>query len=342
LAYQFKKGYVLADLFPRVLASVELGKDVLVGILDENDSLLYLQRSLPVSRFLVAENFSQLFTGWKVALFDPDGKTIEQLTGKEKQLYLIFFLGTILLMLIGDILMVNAVVHESEVSRLKSEFVSNVSHELKTPLALIRMFGETLDSGIVTDEKDRRKFYGIIRKESERLTHLINNVLDFSRMDAGAKEYNFQEADLNEVVKSTLEAYKFQISDSGFKIESELPDEPMILKIDKDAISQVLLNLLNNAVKYSEEDKNIHVKVRKDSSSAYISVSDHGIGIPQDELKKIFDKFYRVSAARTKETHGSGLGLTLAKHIVEAHGGSIEVESEVGKGSRFTVRIPSS
>jgi len=242
-------------------------------------------------------------------------------------------------MLIGIILMVQAVIHESEISRLKSEFVSNVSHELKTPLALIRMFGETLDSGIVTDEKDKRKFYSIIRKESERLTHLINNVLDFSRMDAGVKEYNFRESDLVEVVRSSLEAYKFQISDDGFKIESELPDEAVILRIDKDAISQVLLNLLNNAVKYSDEEKYILVKVRKDMTSALISVTDHGVGISKDELKKIFDKFYRVSTARTKETHGSGLGLTLSKHIIEAHGGTIEVESEVGKGSTFLVRL---
>jgi signal transduction histidine kinase len=340
LAYQFKTGYILSDLFPGVLSSVELGKDLFVGILDHNDSVLYLQQNLPVSRYLVAENFSRQFAGRKVALFDPDGKSIEQLTGKEKQLYLMLFIGIILVMLIGFILMIRAVNHESEISRMKSEFVSNVSHELKTPLALIRMFGETLDSGIVTEEKDKQKFYGIIRKESERLTHLINNVLDFSRMDAGVKEYNFREADLVEVVRDSLEAYKFQISDSGFKVESDFPDESVILRIDKDAISQVLLNLLNNSVKYSAKDKYILVNVQKDSISALISVADHGVGISKDELKKIFDKFYRASTARTKETHGSGLGLTLAKHIVEAHGGTIEVESEVGKGSRFTVRLP--
>jgi signal transduction histidine kinase len=340
LAFHLKKDFILSDLFPEILASVELGKDVFVGILGENDSLLYLQRDLPVSRYLVAENFSQQLTGWKVSLFDPDGKTIEQLTGKEKQLYLMLFAGIIAVMLIGIILMVWSVIHESEISRMKSEFVSNVSHELKTPLALIRMFGETLDSGIVAEEKDKQKFYGIIRKESERLTHLINNVLDFSRIDAGVKEYNFREADLVEVVRSSLEAYKFQINDSGFKIESEFPYEPVILRIDKDAISQVLLNLLNNAVKYSDEEKYILVKVHKDQASALISVTDHGVGISKDQLKKIFDKFYRVSADRTKETRGSGLGLTLAKHIVEAHGGIIEVESEIGKGSKFTIRIP--
>jgi len=340
LGYQFEKEYILSDFFPEVLASVELGKDIIVGILGEKDSVLYLQHDRPLSKYLVTGNFFQQFADWKVALFDADGKSIEQLTGKEKQLYLLLFAGIIAVMLIGIILMVRAVIHESEISRLKSEFVSNVSHELKTPLALIRMFGETLDSGIVTDEKKRRKFYSIIRKESERLTHLINNVLDFSRMDAGVKEYNFRETDLVEVVSSSLGTYKFQISDNGFNIESELPDEPIKLKIDKDAISQVLLNLLNNAVKYSDKEKYIRVKVSKNSDFAMISVTDHGVGISKEELKKIFDKFYRVLDASTKETRGSGLGLTLAKHIVEAHGGTIEVESEVGKGSRFTLCIP--
>ncbi|MBN2861749.1 MAG: GHKL domain-containing protein [Bacteroidales bacterium] len=339
LGYQFENKYILSDLFPDVLAPVELGKDVIVGILGKNDSLIYVQQNIPVSRYLVAENFSQQFKDWKVALFDPEGKSIEQLTGKEKQLYLMLFSGIIFVMLIGIILIVRAVIHESEISHLKSEFVSNVSHELKTPLALIRMFGETLDSGIVADEKDRRKFYNIIRKESERLTHLINNVLDFSRMDAGVKEYSFQEADLVETISSSLEAYKYQISDSGFNVESELPDEPVILKIDRDAISQVLLNLLNNAVKYSDKEKYIGVKVSKNSEFAMISVTDHGVGISKDEQKKIFDKFYRASTVRTKETSGSGLGLTLARHIVEAHGGTIEVESEVGKGSRFMVKL---
>ncbi|MBN1388881.1 MAG: GHKL domain-containing protein [Bacteroidales bacterium] len=340
LAYQFDNDYILSNMFPNILASVELGKDVLVGILGTKDSLLYIQNNIPVSEYLVAGDFTGQLSGWKVALFDPGGRSIEQITGKEKLLYLILFAVIIAVMLIGIILMVRTVVHESEISRLKSEFVSNVSHELKTPLALIRMFGETLDSGMVKDDADRRKFYSIIRKESERLTHLINNVLDFSRMDAGVKEYNFRKEDLVETVRSSLETYKYQINDSGFSIESELPGEPVMLKIDRDAISQVLLNLLNNAVKYSDEEKYILVKVWKDSDSAMFSVTDHGMGIKREEIKKIFDKFYRVSTAETGETRGSGLGLTLAQHIVEAHGGRIDVESEVGKGSTFTVSIP--
>ncbi|NQU85336.1 MAG: tetratricopeptide repeat-containing sensor histidine kinase [Mariniphaga sp.] len=340
LGFQFKKDYILLNLFPEILTSVELGKDIVVGILSNNDSLLYIQHNQALSNYLVAENFLQLFVNWKVALFDKDGKSIDQLVGNERQLYLMLFAGIIVVMLIGFVVMVRAVIHESEVSRMKSEFVSNVSHELKTPLALIRMFGETLDSGIVTDEKKRREFYSIIRKESERLTHLINNVLDFSKMDTGVKKYYFEEADLVEVVRSSLEAYKFHIRDNGFEIKMEFPDYPVILKIDKDAISQALLNLLSNAVKYSENRKLIQVQVHNNSASALISVTDNGVGITKEELKKIFDKFYRVPQTRGVQTRGSGLGLTLTKQIIEAHGGTIEVESEIGKGSTFTINIP--
>lgn len=340
LGYQIDRTYILARLVPGVLIPVELGKDISVGILDENDSLIYHQNNKQLSNYLVSENLSPLLFNWKVALFDPDEKSIEQLSGREKHLYLAIFVGIIAVMIIGVIVMARSVIHETEVSRMKSEFVSNVSHELKTPLALIRMFGETLDSGIPIDEGKRREFYSIIRKESERLTHLINNVLDFSRMDDGKKEYNFEEADLVALIRNSLEAYKFHIRDMGFNIESELPDEPILLKIDKDAISQALLNLLSNAVKYSENRKYIRVTVRKDSFSAFISVADHGVGIAKDELKKIFDKFYRVPDDKIKETRGSGLGLTLTKHIIKAHGGSIEVESNPGEGSRFTIRIP--
>ena len=340
LCYKIEKDYILSHLLPEVLTAVELGSDVLIGILDENENLLYLREDLQISNYLAAKNFSQLFVSWKVAMFDRSGNTIEELAGKEKRFYFGLFAGIIFIMAVGIFFTVRAVIHESEVSRIKSDFVSSVSHELKTPLSLIRMFGETLETGIVTDENKRQEFYSIIRKESERLTHLINNVLDFSKMDAGIKEYNFIEADLIKIIRSSLEAYKFHIRDLGFEIKSKMPSETIMVRIDEDAISQAFLNLLSNAVKYSKEKKYILVQVWKDIDSAVISVEDHGVGIPIKEQKKIFDKFYRVSAPETTEALGSGLGLTLAKHIAEAHGGTIEVESEVGKGSIFTIRIP--
>jgi signal transduction histidine kinase len=340
MGYEFEKVDILSDMFPDILNSIDLGKDVYVGILDKNDSLLYLQKDLPISNYLVAESFSRPFLNWKVAMFDPDGKSVDQIVGYEQRLYLALFVGILFVMVVGIFIMVRAVIQESEVSRLKSEFVSSVSHELKTPLTLIRMFGETLDSGMVKDEKKRREFYGIIRKESERLSHLIDNVLDFSKMDSGTKKYHFQESDIVKVVRDSMEAYKFHIRDNGFEIESVLPDQGIELMIDRDAISQALLNLLSNAVKFSKDKKLIRVEVSRNSDSAIISISDHGVGIPKGGFNRIFEKFYRVPASHIDEKTGSGLGLALVKHIVEAHHGTIDVQSEMGIGSTFSIRIP--
>ena len=340
LGYELDEHYIASTLVPQILNAVPLGNDLVVRILDAREQIPYLQESLPASKYLVAENFSEGFPDWKLAMFHREGKTIEELIGKEKRIYLGFFIGVLLVIVVGVVVTVRAAAHELELSRMKSEFVSNVSHELKTPLALIRMFGETLESGLVTNEVKRQEFYHIITKESERLTHLINNVLDFSKMDAGAKKYNFEEEDIVEVVKSTLEAYKFHIRDLGFEMVSQLPPEPVITRIDQDAISQALLNLLSNATNYSEDRKFLRVGVTKNSNSVLISVEDSGVGIPKQEIRKIFDKFYQVRPRKDGDWHGSGLGLTLVKNIVEAHGGAIEVKSVEGAGSTFTLTIP--
>jgi signal transduction histidine kinase len=338
--YEIEKHNVLTKVFPQVLRSVDLGPEVTVGITNERDSVLFIQEKLPMSRYLVAENFGEDLAGWKVALFDRSGKTLEERVVGEKRQYVLLLGGVILMMALGIVVTVRAAVHEMEVARIQADFVANVSHELKTPLALIRMFGETLETGIVKDEMKRKEFYSIIRKESERLTHLINNVLDFSKMDAGNKVYNVEEADLVEVVRSTFEAYGFHIRELGFEVESHFPSEPILVSIDKDAVSQALLNLLSNATQYSDERKHICVEVKKDARVAQVSVIDEGVGIPKKEQDKVFEKFYRAATAKTKETRGVGLGLTLVKNIVEAHSGSIEVQSEEGKGSIFTLSLP--
>jgi signal transduction histidine kinase len=146
--------------------------------------------------------------------------------------------------------------------------------------------------------------------------------------------------DLIGVVNNSIEAYKFHIRDEGFEIQTDIPDDTIMIHIDRDAISQSILNLLSNAVKYSEEEKHIKVKISKERNDALISVQDKGIGIPREELKRIFDKFYQVPAGISKEYSGSGLGLTITKQIIEAHGGSIEVESRKGQGCTFNIRLP--
>jgi signal transduction histidine kinase len=340
LGYQFPSAFLTRELLPSVLQSVDLEPSVIAAVLNERDSVAFAQEKLAALNLLAAENFSAVFPTWRVVLVDREGRSLEELVGSERTLYLLLFAGIIAVIAVGIIVIVRAAAHEAEVLRLKADFVSNVSHELKTPLTLIRMFGETLESGLVVDEAKRKEFSSIIRTESERLTHLIDNVLDFSKMDAGKKAYQCEEADLVDVVRSTVEAYRFHARDMGFEIESHFSVEPIFVQIDKDAISQAIVNVLSNATKYSEAEKYIRVEVAQQGPAAKISVEDRGVGIPRESLGRIFEKFYRAPGDKTRETRGTGLGLTLTKHIVEAHRGTIEVESTLGKGSIFTIRIP--
>lgn len=249
-------------------------------------------------------------------------------------------LGGISFLLAGGIFLTYRNVNkEMALARLKSDFVSNVSHELRTPLALIRLYAETLELGRLSSPEKREEYYSIIRKESERLTALINNILDFSRIEAGRKEYDFRETDMTELVRNTLESYRYQIEQHGFTFEEKLGEVPP-LKVDREAMARSLVNLVNNALKYSQDRKYIGVNLYRENGSVKLEVIDHGIGIPASEQEKIFEKFYRVGDPLVHNTKGSGLGLSLVQHIAHAHGGSVAVKSAPGAGSKFTITIP--
>jgi signal transduction histidine kinase len=228
---------------------------------------------------------------------------------------------------------------EIALARLKSDFVSNVSHELRTPLSLIRLYAETLEMGRLTSPQKYQEYYQIIRKESERLTSLINNILDFSRIEAGRKEYDFRETDLRELVHNTIDSYRYQIEQNGFTLEEKIDPVPPI-RVDREAIARSLVNLVNNALKYSQDQKFIGVNLYRYNGSVKLEVIDHGIGIPAQEQAKIFEKFYRVGDPLVHNTKGSGLGLSLVRHIVNAHGGEVSVDSTPGQGSKFTIALP--
>jgi signal transduction histidine kinase len=253
----------------------------------------------------------------------------------------LIILGVLSLLMVGGLtLTYRNVSKEVELARLKSDFVSNVSHELRTPLSLIRLYAETLELGRIKAQDKVQEYYRIIRQESERLTALINNILDFSRIEAGRKEYEFRQTNLAELVCNTLDTYRDQIHQQGFTFEQSIDASIPPVRVDREAIARSLVNLVNNALKYSADEKFLGVRLYRSDGALKLEVSDRGIGIARAEQAKIFEKFYRAGDPLVHNTKGSGLGLSLVRHIAHAHGGEVVVESTPGKGSTFTLTLP--
>jgi len=238
-------------------------------------------------------------------------------------------------------LMLRTASREMKLTQMKADFVSNVSHELRTPLASIRVLAELLNLGRVNQPDRVREYGAYIESEGRRLTQVINNILDFSRIESGRKLFQFESCDLKEVVNGTLEAFTVHLKQNGFTLSYEAPQSALPnVVLDPDAIALALTNLLDNAIKYSGDVKEINVSVAQSDGFVAIAITDRGIGIAADEQEKIFEKFYRVSTGLVHDVKGSGLGLSLVKHIVVAHHGKVNVRSKPGEGSTFTIHLP--
>jgi signal transduction histidine kinase len=344
----FDAEYLRDHFFPEMLESV-MNHNSSEGQADANHTVMMLHAksdSTPMAASAgwdggvpeVERNLESVFPGLVLSL-KMRGTTVAAI-GQRFVRTGFLILGALTLLLAGGLILTHRnVAKEMALARLKSDFVSNVSHELRTPLSLIRLYAETLEMGRISSPEKYQEYYGIIRKESERLTALINNILDFSRIEAGRKEYDFRETDLRELVHNTLESYRYQIEQNGFTYEEKIGEVPP-LRIDREAMARSLVNLVNNSLKYSQDRKYIGVNLYRDNGSVKLEVVDHGIGIPPEEQAKIFEKFYRVGDPLVHNTKGSGLGLSLVRHIAQAHGGDVSVESAPGRGSRFIISLP--
>ncbi|BBM82245.1 sensor histidine kinase [Candidatus Uabimicrobium amorphum] len=321
-----------------IVSGKQLGQEFFITIIDEagrpiND--IDKQAHMIISRPI-----SNDFPFWSVAIYSQHASSLENLTRQKSYLYFggIFFV--IILLFMGLYVFISSFIKEIKSSRLQSDFVSNVTHELKTPLTSIKMFVETLLMDRVADKKEQLQCLNVIAAESDRLSRLIDRILDFAKMKENKRKFYFTQEDLGSVISKTATQFQEKRPDCSItlNIKKGLPQ----ISLDVEAINQALMNLLSNAYKYTEkENKNIIISCNKKGKKYLeVRVKDNGIGVPRHEQQRIFQKFYRVEDRRAAKIEGTGLGLALVSSIIEAHKGKVNVSSKVGVGSEFTFSLP--
>jgi signal transduction histidine kinase len=337
-AFAYDADVLRRDVLASSLASLESA--TIFVVVDEQGRPVWAPASLKGAERLLSVAFRDALPNWQLAVYQPAGNAPREAVRRQVTIFMAAFVVLCAVIVAGIVVTWRLMRRETEMARLKSDFVANVSHDLKTPLSVIRMFGETLEMGRVSDEPRRQEYYRVITREAERLSRLIDNVLDFSRIESGRRRYDIVPTVVEPLVRETLEAFAYPLAQQAFKVEvtiaPDLPEVPM----DPEAVGQALANLVDNAIKYSAEDRVLTVQAYREGDGLVLVVADHGIGIPRAEQARIFDKFYRAGRSETQGRRGSGVGLALVRHVAEAHGGSVTVASAPGEGSRFILRLP--
>ena len=330
------------DFITQILSSrlQEVAKDeFVISIINPNNNFQYNSTKDFEKRPLQAQKALWIFPDYNLGI-SLVGQSIQDLI-KERAMNNLMLIGILLLVLIAAVWFVyRSVKKELEFAQAKADFVSNVSHELRTPLALISMFAETLEMDRVKTEEKKKEYYSIISHESNRLGKIVNTILNFSKMEAGKRKFVFAEEDLNEIVIQVYQNYSYHLYNKGFEFEYEPGIDIPKVMIDREAVSEAIVNLIDNAVKYSGETKFIKMIIGNENENVFIEIMDKGIGISGDDQKKVFDKFYRVSSGLVHTTKGTGLGLSLVQQIMDAHKGKIILKSKIGEGSSFKLLFP--
>lgn len=305
-----------------------------------NDSIFYYSARNVAPQLIKHRKPLWLLKNYDIGIELKD-TTISDLVKSRTTRNIIFIVIIDIVLLLGIWLIYRNINKQMDLARLKSDFVSNVSHEIRTPLALIQMYIETLEMGRVKTKEKMNEYYSVILQETQRLTGIVNKILNFSQIESGKRKYSFSEVNLNEVVQKVLNSFRLVLDKNGFTTDLRLSENIPFIRADRESVADVLVNLVDNAIKYSNQKKYICVETTTYKDTVSLIVRDQGIGIEQKEQKNIFDKFYRVTEKNLAlKAKGSGLGLTIVKHIIDAHEGTIGIKSEKGVGTEFTITFP--
>ncbi len=331
---------IASEIKASILKNLSSAKGTGWMIRDREGQPFLYSEVLPAASIYARTNFKGNFPDWQLEFHQQDPHLFESLLTSRRGIYLYMFLLIGGILIFGLALTVRTVSRELELARMKSDFVSTISHEFKSPLTSMRHLAEMLQAGRIPSEERRQKYYDVLVEQSERLSLLTENVLSIARMEEETKDSGFESVDIGVLLEDIVSPIQDRVSHDGFELELEMEGPLPSIQADSAALGQAVTNLIDNAIKYSGEMKRAIIRALVEDIALVISVKDFGIGINQEEMTRVFGRFYRGGDELTRSVRGSGLGLTLVKQIVEAHKGSVSVESEPGKGSTFTIKLP--
>ncbi len=332
--------FIRSTLLPDALEGMKREDDLAYLFIKKNTAM---KREYPDNVFthsLLSYAFQKTLLGNDLIIASKDGNFFEIRARKEIRIIYILIFALLFALISGIYLFYKYIAREAELIKLKSEFVDSASHTLKTPLTRIRMLTEKLHLGWINEESRRDEYFRTIISETDLLTEMVNNMLNFSKIESGKKTYTFRKESLSGIVQKVIDQFDRHITIPGFRIETSFQQDIPPLELDPEAIELVVMNLMQNAIKYSNDAKFISVKIYNGKNRVILEVSDKGIGIPEQDIPRLFEKFFRVNSPQVSSREGSGLGLYLVKHAVAAHGGKINVASRPGEGATFYVSFP--
>jgi two-component system phosphate regulon sensor histidine kinase PhoR len=329
------------DVLPRLYRDIDRGNSRM-NVIDEEGRIVF-GPPIKGGGFTVGRPFPTTLYNWRLQVGLTSAEELGQKVERQRLLEITLVAFAALVAIAGVAIVVIAAVKERRLAALKSDFVANVSHELKTPLALVRMFGEMLLTGRVPNEDKKKQYLQIIVSESERLTALIENVLDFAKVERGKAAYDFAPGQVEEVVARAVEVFRYRAEREGMEVGLRVEEGLPPASIDGRAVELAVINLLDNAFKYAKEGGRIDVDVTCATRFVRVCVSDRGPGIDPEDRARIFERFVRGRSSGETRVRGSGIGLSLVKHIAESHGGTIQVKSPISeevRGCAFELAIP--